>query len=272
MNYISNFNNLLNRYKINLNVISKASVLGVGLYRLYNYKKIDTLRDIVLAMGIEYIVQRQSRFSKINYLTNAMLLTKYPVSSCLRQINVLGSAFFVSGVAFGWGLVCGYYHYVKYKFRKWYNNNKEFVDYYLETNFQINKSLDLNTKINEFCYKILNEIINNMIEIKQAWHNLTTNQIITLKIGHFKLSSKYLIQNTPINVDKISPVYSRANPCTATHFTETTCQICFDTYDEQRQLYRVLPCGHSYHVNCIDEWFQLPSHNSCPTCRKTFNI
>lgn len=41
------------------------------------------------------------------------------------------------------------------------------------------------------------------------------------------------------------------------------CSICLDGITEQSQ---TLPCSHSFHQNCINEW--LNRHNSCPLCRR----
>lgn len=51
------------------------------------------------------------------------------------------------------------------------------------------------------------------------------------------------------------------------HFVETHCIICQEDYNEEKQLYRVLPkCGHSFHCHCVDKWF-FAGHYNCPTCR-----
>ncbi|GLE01396.1 hypothetical protein PINS_up010226 [Pythium insidiosum] len=45
-----------------------------------------------------------------------------------------------------------------------------------------------------------------------------------------------------------------------------TCCICLLDYDLDDEL-RLLPCGHDFHVPCVDEW--LARNASCPTCRKS---
>jgi len=42
------------------------------------------------------------------------------------------------------------------------------------------------------------------------------------------------------------------------------CSICIDEF-EQDQTLRKLPCGHRFHIKCIDEWLKIS--NSCPNCK-----
>lgn len=43
------------------------------------------------------------------------------------------------------------------------------------------------------------------------------------------------------------------------------CSICLEQLDNSQFKYR-LPCGHTFHRDCIDRWFKI-KHN-CPYCRK----
>jgi len=45
-----------------------------------------------------------------------------------------------------------------------------------------------------------------------------------------------------------------------------TCCICLDDYVIGDKL-RILPCGHAYHIKCIDPWL-LKNKRVCPQCRK----
>jgi len=45
-----------------------------------------------------------------------------------------------------------------------------------------------------------------------------------------------------------------------------TCCICLDDYVLGDKL-RILPCGHAYHMKCIDPWL-LKNKRVCPQCRK----
>lgn len=44
------------------------------------------------------------------------------------------------------------------------------------------------------------------------------------------------------------------------------CHICMCTY-ERGDTERVLPCFHTFHVKCIDQWFEMQS--TCPVCRES---
>ncbi|GFN79937.1 RING finger protein 38 [Plakobranchus ocellatus] len=44
----------------------------------------------------------------------------------------------------------------------------------------------------------------------------------------------------------------------------TSCVVCMCEF-EDRQLLRVLPCSHEFHVECVDEW--LKANRTCPVCR-----
>lgn len=45
---------------------------------------------------------------------------------------------------------------------------------------------------------------------------------------------------------------------------DSTCPICLEDYDVNEML-NSLPCGHTYHGQCIVKW--LVRRNSCPYCR-----
>jgi hypothetical protein len=57
------------------------------------------------------------------------------------------------------------------------------------------------------------------------------------------------------------------------HQNDNFCVICMEHFVEGDRL-RVLPCGHSFHVGCIDRWLSgSHSHfecytSGCPTCKK----
>jgi len=44
------------------------------------------------------------------------------------------------------------------------------------------------------------------------------------------------------------------------------CAICLMDYAEEEML-RELPCGHRFHVQCVDQWFRSSNSLSCPMCK-----
>lgn len=47
-----------------------------------------------------------------------------------------------------------------------------------------------------------------------------------------------------------------------------SCTLCWDNLEIESS-YRRLPCGHTFHLPCIDRWL-LSQNASCPYCRRTF--
>lgn len=46
---------------------------------------------------------------------------------------------------------------------------------------------------------------------------------------------------------------------------ETQCSVCLSDYQPDERLQRIPPCGHTFHINCIDHW--LSTNTTCPLCR-----
>ncbi|XP_061688782.1 E3 ubiquitin-protein ligase TRAIP [Syngnathoides biaculeatus] len=45
------------------------------------------------------------------------------------------------------------------------------------------------------------------------------------------------------------------------------CAICCDIFDQSRDVAAV-PCGHTFHYECLLQWFQQGPKKTCPRCRK----
>ncbi|KAK1617567.1 hypothetical protein QYE76_023084 [Lolium multiflorum] len=46
---------------------------------------------------------------------------------------------------------------------------------------------------------------------------------------------------------------------------ETQCSVCLADYQAEERLQRIPPCGHTFHIDCIDHW--LSKNTTCPLCR-----
>lgn len=67
---------------------------------------------------------------------------------------------------------------------------------------------------------------------------------------------------TPAQIDKLTSYRN----LTDTPETEETCMVCLSNFSKD-ELLRELPCQHTFHVNCIDEW--LARSNLCPICKQS---
>jgi len=45
---------------------------------------------------------------------------------------------------------------------------------------------------------------------------------------------------------------------------DPSCTVCLCEYEDQQKV-RLMPCGHYFHTECVDEW--LVAHHTCPMCR-----
>ena len=48
--------------------------------------------------------------------------------------------------------------------------------------------------------------------------------------------------------------------------TLNSCIICFETITNERKHY--LHCGHVFHCECINKWFQIKNDGKCPICKE----
>ncbi len=51
----------------------------------------------------------------------------------------------------------------------------------------------------------------------------------------------------------------------ATQNLDEVCTICQDTIETSQEVRNLTHCNHTFHINCIDTWFQ--NNVRCPTCR-----
>ncbi|KAL4807482.1 hypothetical protein BDV18DRAFT_135418 [Aspergillus unguis] len=65
------------------------------------------------------------------------------------------------------------------------------------------------------------------------------------------------------------PCYFGVRDLTSNHGNlPDSCILCLEKLDSDDS-YRQLPCGHVFHLSCID-WWLCREDASCPLCRKSF--
>lgn len=68
-----------------------------------------------------------------------------------------------------------------------------------------------------------------------------------------------VVAPTPLQISAASSTYAAPTPL------DTPCVICQGTIAEGAEIRKLTHCGHFFHKDCIDVWFQRDTR--CPTCR-----
>lgn len=74
----------------------------------------------------------------------------------------------------------------------------------------------------------------------------------------------FLNQRVPIRATN-EQIASATTQHRAVRQQEDICAICQDEIEENQEMRRINHCGHYFHLDCIDTWFQ--GNVLCPTCR-----
>ena len=113
--------------------------------------------------------------------------------------------------------------------------------------------------------------------LNSVQNEIDNNRSLQLNLGNgISISSIYGIENviTHIDFEKYCPLRCPGlNNSSRSHIksefvTPDSCAVCTDKYSE-KELTRTLPCNHSYHATCIDDWI-LKRSSICPICK--FNL
>lgn len=99
-------------------------------------------------------------------------------------------------------------------------------------------------------------------DIEEASEQLLTN-ILTNLIRPTNLTQSFseavVVRPTQAQIDSATTVQA------STDTTEETCTICQDDIEANTQTRKINACGHMFHKNCIDQWFER--NVKCPVCR-----
>jgi len=110
-------------------------------------------------------------------------------------------------------------------------------------------------------------------DVRRAWLEFIIavserKRLINIRVGNTVIYSNTV--NTPIDADRLEELCPLRCPglnnVKVPTYPQDHCYICMDEYND-KQLCRILPCGHSFHAPCVDDWL-IRSSASCPICRK----
>ncbi|PKU74977.1 Putative RING-H2 finger protein ATL71 [Dendrobium catenatum] len=63
--------------------------------------------------------------------------------------------------------------------------------------------------------------------------------------------------------------YAEAKHQDARSADDSCCSVCLAAYGEDDELRMLPPCGHFFHVQCVDPWLRRQA--KCPLCRSSIN-
>jgi len=108
--------------------------------------------------------------------------------------------------------------------------------------------------------------------VQQSTYPLATNDFITNLLASYMMNpitipgfaDPVLVRPTEAQIDNGTVLN------TLTLQLETSCAVCQDTMNAGQQTRTINACRHTFHVTCIDTWFQRNVH--CPICRHDIRI
>eukprot|EP01084_Bolivina_argentea_P046876 86345_1 len=102
---------------------------------------------------------------------------------------------------------------------------------------------------------------NNQQNMQAIYRNLISNNFFRgtpNRVIH-QLQTQIFDTNDSNNINDIESANNNNN-----NNNRLNCAICLAQFENGEEL-RVLPCQHSFHTECIDQW--LRGHRTCPMCR-----
>tara|TARA_B100001105_G_C22332466_1_gene417530 strand:+ start:472 stop:900 length:429 start_codon:yes stop_codon:yes gene_type:complete len=139
----------------------------------------------------------------------------------------------------------------------------EIVQQIFVPNLSENSDFILNTVCNRL-YDIISGNVSNDVE---HYNDMSgTNITIVYKLSPIK---KYF-KSKRVLLSHLKS-YTKVKKDDKLLVNKKTCLICLNLYKEG-EYKRCLPCNHTYHKRCIDEWLIRCKKMSCPLCRKSHII
>lgn len=133
----------------------------------------------------------------------------------------------------------------------------------------LNNTNTLNSNSNSNYSTILSTAINTPLSTTFTFPLSTTlssnlNDLISGNVGYI---FEFNTSNRPVSLNNLN---SRSqliilNDENRTTYTDTTCSICSENFENNTILRKLNTCNHYFHQGCIDTWFS--THSTCPICR-----
>lgn len=123
--------------------------------------------------------------------------------------------------------------------------------------------------LRDFYYGVVNNDTIISSSIVPAAENMIRN--LTNLINRYCVVNRNVL--TLEEIEKTIPLKCKGlntNTNTNTNAEPDKCSVCHEILNIN-QLHRTLPCTHSFHPHCIDEWL-IKSNKTCPICRTEIHV
>jgi Ring finger domain len=125
------------------------------------------------------------------------------------------------------------------------------------------------TSLSLISFPILGNIANRLLNNLLGRINDEINRLDDVNIEYHGVKIFSSINLSPDQIEKIAPLRcaglgNNEDNKNNDFSNPDKCSVCLDEYDS-KMLVRTLPCKHSFHATCADEWIR--KNSTCPICR-----
>jgi hypothetical protein len=259
--YIKYNNKILYYIILYLHMLSKLSqytIFASGLYTIYNPSMKKYSLGLISCVLMNDIFDNLYSWYEIKYPQNTIakdIIVLSKTAYYLFSYKTIANSLLIMGNDNKWGFVFSglknIFGTIESIFRWSFTVNMVCTSLFL-ISFPILKRI---------ANRFIIDIANRIGEVSDRLEN------VNIEYNGIKIYSSFVLSSEQI--EKISPHrcagLKNINQDNTEFSHPENCSICLDKYDE-KQLTRILPCKHSFHVFCIDEWLKK-SNSFCPICR-----
>lgn len=249
-----------------------ATASGLSCYILPNYRQ-HAITGLACLTG-SILINKLYRWVSVKYGDKKLAVNLLDVCSKIGTITLLGYAsrqfYFLSKLHTG---LPGYFHYTTYIF---YNLSTMATFYGMFISALVLPTyIFAGPLVTKILLKVAHRLsltgqdANFVINVLQR---ISTGQYVSITYRGIKIFSTS--NNPPLTEDDLNKIAPLSCPGlnnvpeqAETEFSNPdSCSVCMEKYTQQ-QLTRTLPCKHSFHAACIDQWL-LQSTPACAICRQ----